>query len=235
MGTVKRSADNRLFWYEKKNCLTSAAVISPNTTQTVNGTALDIRFVKDFAIIFEVGEDIDTPSNIACTVTNAGSTPDTTYYFVVTAVTENGYESAISDEVNTGSIDPDGGATYTVSWDAVDGASKYRVYRGTSSGNYTEYTETTGTSIDETATYTSEQPPADRSVTFHFVTSPDGTVWDTSAFLTHTVTSTPGQKTVETIEVTCHNGYIKQKEVANAGTNAGDTVVANAYVIEKEQ
>lgn len=234
MATVKRSTDSRLFWYEVKDCLSSAEVVSPNTTKTVNGTALDIRFVKDFAIVVEAGEDIDTPDNVSCTVTNAGTTPDTTYYFVVTAVTENGCESAISSEVNTGSIDPDGGATYTVSWDAVTGAAKYRVYRGTSSGNYTEYTETTETSIDETATYTSGQTPANRDVTFYFYTSRDGTVWDTSAFKTHAVTSVPGQKVVETIEVTCHNGYIKLGKVANAGTNTGDTVVVDAYVIEKE-
>ena len=222
-------------YFEVTACLESPETIDPNTSKTVSGTAVDIRNVENFAIQFIVGEDIDKPTNVSCTVTNAGSSPDTTYYFVVTAITENGYESAISDEVNTGSIDPDGGATYTVSWDAVTGASKYRVYRGTSSGNYTEYTETTETSIDETATYNSGSTPDTRTVTFYFYTSPDGSTWDTVAWKSHSITSTPGEKTVQTIDTYCYSGYIKLGKVENGGTNTGDTVTnVNAYIIRKE-
>ena len=233
--TIQELLERLYRYFEASACLSSAEAIDPNTTKTVSGTAIDIRNVENFAIQLIAGEDIDKPTNVSCTVTNAGTTPDTTYYFVVTAVTEDGYESAISDEVNTGSIDPDGGATYTVSWDAVDGASKYRVYRGTSSGNYTEYTETIGTSIDETVTYNSGSIPATRTVTFYFYTSPDGSTWDTVAWKSQSITCTPGKKTVQTIDVHCYNGYIKLGKIENAGTNTGDKVTnINAYIIRKE-
>jgi len=103
---------------------------------------------------------MQTPQNVTAT-TAAGGTLNGTYYYKVSAGDGTGW-TVLSAEV---SATVDGGTTagtITVSWDAVPGASVYRVWRGTSSGGQNEYYETTSTSIndDGSLTYTAGTPPS---------------------------------------------------------------------------
>ena len=69
--TIQELLERLYRYFETSACLSSAETVSPNTTKTVSGTAIDIRNVENFAIQFIVGEDIDKPTNVSCTVTNA--------------------------------------------------------------------------------------------------------------------------------------------------------------------
>ena len=79
---------------------------------------------------------IDVPASPAAALAAGGSlATTTTYYYVVTAVDEGGTESTQSDEV---SDTTDGGSNLTIdlSWTAVSWATSYRIYRTTTSGDY---------------------------------------------------------------------------------------------------
>jgi hypothetical protein len=101
-----------------------------------------------------------TPSGVSATVTSGGTLAAGTYYYVVTALDSSSLSSAKSTEV---SCTVDGSTTNAcqISWNAVSGAAKYRVWRGTSSGAENQYFETTATSYTDTGTSgTSGTPPS---------------------------------------------------------------------------
>ena len=88
--------------------------------------------------------------------TNTSAVPGTTYYYRVRAITANGNASEFSviksitcdcaQPVVTISTTASSGKP-TLKWSAVDGATKYEIWRATSStGNYTKYYTTTSTS-----------------------------------------------------------------------------------------
>jgi hypothetical protein len=97
--------------------------------------------------------------------TTGGTFAAGTYFWVVTATNANG-ETGKSNEVNAQLTGSTGSATLT--WNAVDGATGYKVYRGTSTtnenklvatlGNVTTYTDTgtAGTTASVPATNTAE-------------------------------------------------------------------------------
>jgi hypothetical protein len=92
--------------------------------------------------------------------TSTGGTLNGTYYYKVSASDGVGW-TTLSSEV---SATVDGGTTagtINVSWSAVTGATKYRVWRGTSSGGENAYYETTATSISDNGslTFTSGTTP----------------------------------------------------------------------------
>jgi fibronectin type 3 domain-containing protein len=124
------------------------------------------RSTSPSGLYAEVGSPSSSP------YTDTGLLPDTTYYYLVTAVNsagESGYTSYTS-ATTSGSVPsaPTGvsaaavtSSSIQVSWSSVSGASSYKVYRGTrSSGSYTEvgssssspYTDT-GLSWDRTYYY----------------------------------------------------------------------------------
>ncbi len=93
--------------------------------------------------------------------TNTSAVPGTTYYYKVVAVNENGYTSEYSSikyitcdcaaPVVTISNDSASGKP-TLKWAAVEGATKYEIWRATSStGEYTKYYTTTSTSYTNTS------------------------------------------------------------------------------------
>lgn len=98
----------------------------------------------------------------APTVTTAGgTTPKYTYNYVVTAIDSEGIsESAASSSGNVSSNLFETGCTNTITWSAVAGASRYRVYK-LQGGIYGYIGETTGTSIvdDNIAPDMSKTPP----------------------------------------------------------------------------
>ena len=100
-----------------------------------------------------------TPTGVTAALSAAG-TLNGTYYYRVSASDGVGW-TTLSSEVS-GTVD--GGTTngtITVSWDAVTGATKYRVWRGTTAGGESEYYETTATSLadDGSLTFTAGTIP----------------------------------------------------------------------------
>lgn len=80
----------------------------------------------------------------------SGLLPSTTYYYVWTSINANGVESLVSTErsIATGvGVTP---AITTQLTGAVSGAVKYRIYRGTASGQQNQYYETTSTTYKDT-------------------------------------------------------------------------------------
>ncbi len=66
----------------------------------------------------------------------AGLALGTTYYYVVTAINATGDESVISNQLSAKPITA-GMQQVSLAWNAVAGAVQYRVYRSTTSGNFT--------------------------------------------------------------------------------------------------
>lgn len=104
------------------------------------------------------------PASPGAALAAGGSLADDTYYYVVTAFFSAG-ETVKSAEVNETTSGANN--SVTISWTAVVGAVKYRVYRGTVSGTYTDYYEVTAptvTFLDTGASATAGSPPATSSV-----------------------------------------------------------------------
>jgi hypothetical protein len=94
-------------------------------------------------------EYLDPPLNVSAATTTGGNFSATgTYYYVVTALDANNLSSATSSQVSC-LIDPTSTAC-VISWSSVQGATKYRVWRGQSSGRQNQYFETTSTSYTDT-------------------------------------------------------------------------------------
>jgi hypothetical protein len=91
-----------------------------------------------------------------------GALPGGTYYFTVVAVLEAGGDLAFSAPSPERAAGVPGGGRVSLSWAAVEGADRYRVYAGTSSGGQNRYMETSGP--ETTLSYTGsgegwESPP----------------------------------------------------------------------------
>jgi regulation of enolase protein 1 (concanavalin A-like superfamily) len=88
-----------------------------------------------------------TPARPSAVSAGSGALAAGTHYFKVAAVIQagggNGY-SAASPEV---AVTVTAGRAVTLSWAAVSGADKYRVYRGTTSNGQSRYLETTATTF----------------------------------------------------------------------------------------
>lgn len=103
--------------------------------------------------------EMETPSNVAASVSASG-TLDGTYYYKVSASDGVGWttlSAEVSETVDGGTTN----GTIEVSWDAVTGATKYRVWRGTAADSENEYYETTSTSLsdDGSLTFTADTAP----------------------------------------------------------------------------
>jgi len=129
--------------------------------------ASDSNFVVEMAV----------PTGVTAT-TAAGGTLNGTYYYKISASDGNTGWTKVSSEVS-GTVD--GGITYgtiNVSWTAVTGATKYRVWRGTSSGGENQYYETTSTSISDNGslTFNSATPPTYTTAYINKITA-SGNSW----------------------------------------------------------
>jgi hypothetical protein len=76
-----------------------------------------------------------------------GSLAAGTHYFRVVAVMSTGAVFAHSPASGERAVTVSAGGSASLSWGAVAGADRYRIYRGTSSGSASRYTETTNTSL----------------------------------------------------------------------------------------
>jgi regulation of enolase protein 1 (concanavalin A-like superfamily) len=107
-----------------------------------------------------------TPSQPSAAVSStAGSLAAGTHYFKVVAVLSSGGADGYSAASTERSIAAPGGRAVTISWSAVSGADKYRIYRGTSSNGQSVYVETTGTQTSFTYTGSGEKSGTPKSGT----------------------------------------------------------------------
>lgn len=109
-------------------------------------------------ITFLIG-DIGQVQNVVLSPSSSGGALGAfDFYYKVTALNSQG-EALASTEHNTGALS---GSTNSVgiTWDAVQGATSYRIYRGTSAGTEDHYqTSTTNSFTDVGATGTAGTPP----------------------------------------------------------------------------
>ena len=87
------------------------------------------------------------PGGVRATAGTGGSLASGKHYFRVVAVMASAATKAVSAPSAEVAATVTSGGRVTVSWSAVAGADKYRVYRGTSSGGQSKYLETTSTSF----------------------------------------------------------------------------------------
>jgi hypothetical protein len=87
------------------------------------------------------------PGGVRASTGAGGSLASGTHYFRVVAVMASASTSAESAASSEVSATVAAGGRVTVTWSAVPGADKYRVYRGTTSGGQSKYLETTTTSF----------------------------------------------------------------------------------------
>ena len=73
-----------------------------------------------------------------------------THYFRVVAIMATGAVAAYSPGSSERAVTVSSGGAVSLSWSAVPGADRYRIYRGTSSGASSRYVETTNTSLTYT-------------------------------------------------------------------------------------
>lgn len=138
---------------------------------------------------------VGTPGSSS--IQDSGVDPDTTYYYAVSAVYPNGGEGDLSAEhsVTTLRAGPTGLATttpeqqqVTLDWEAVAGATEYRVYRATASGSvkgdYTQVGTPASPPYDDTGLDDGERY-------FYRVTSYDGSTESGLSDEADTVTRLP--------------------------------------------
>jgi len=104
------------------------------------------------------------PASPSATPAAGGSLADDQYFYAVTAFLSAGETvgSAEVDATTSGSNN-----SVDLSWSAVTGALKYRVYRGVATGVYTDYYEITAPTVtftDTGAAATSGSPPATSNI-----------------------------------------------------------------------
>jgi hypothetical protein len=87
------------------------------------------------------------PAGVRASAGTGGSLASGTHYFRVVAVMASASATAVSTPSSEVSASVASGGRVTVTWSAVPGADKYRVYRGTTSGGQSKYLETTATSF----------------------------------------------------------------------------------------
>jgi hypothetical protein len=144
----------------------TALVVSPGATR--NNTPASLIYagiLNEYIQSFTIG--VATPSGLALVAfTTGGSLAAATYYWKVTGLNATG-ETVGSNEVTattTGST-----SSVTLSWQAMPGATSYRIYRGTTTGSEDHYQASSTNSFTDTgATGTSGTVP---------VSNTTGTTW----------------------------------------------------------
>lgn len=115
--------------------------------------------------------EVEAPTNLARTITTATSSLAVDeYFYAVTAlgtvVLESGLETSDGETVESAEVSANVTATgrrVALTWDEAPGATGYRVYRGTATGDYDGYYDVaTNSFTDQGAAFDGETaPPAD--------------------------------------------------------------------------
>jgi hypothetical protein len=136
-----------------------AAEPSPSQQGSYGAKDLRIEFAEQVSgVKVEREQDLPTPTGLAGTAaTTGGSLATGTYFYKVTALNSTG-ETVPSSEISVPVTGPTGRVALT--WNAVSGATGYRVYRGTSAGGENVfYTSGTNSFADTNAAGTAGSPP----------------------------------------------------------------------------
>jgi hypothetical protein len=132
---------------------------------------------------------LTTPGALTLSTSSGGSLAAGTYYYTVTAVDGSGGQTLASPESTIATTG--GSSLVTLSWAAVNGATKYYVYRGTTSGGENVYyTTKTNSYIDTGATSTSGTPPSIASAYRDEFTSTGNYLNQSTTILTSTNSTT---------------------------------------------
>ncbi len=148
----------------------NGAGTGPVLAQHLDGTLVDNDHPAKLGETVSVygtgyGLMLDSPSNVQLTITDTGGgVIPATYFLRVTTIFPDGRESLGSGESQI-TISTGGTSTIQMTWDAVTGASGYRVYLGGRSLGYDRYYETSTNSFTVTSIYgTQGVPPAQTNV-----------------------------------------------------------------------
>ena len=87
---------------------------------------------------------LSTPASPGASAGGGGSLPAATHYFRVVAVMTTDNVTAVSLPSSAASVTTGAGASAVISWAAVPGADRYRIYRGSSATSQGVYLETPG-------------------------------------------------------------------------------------------
>ncbi|MDQ3486239.1 MAG: right-handed parallel beta-helix repeat-containing protein [Acidobacteriota bacterium] len=97
-----------------------------------------------------------------------GSLAAGTHYFIVVALLETGPSIAHSLGSNEAAVSVSGSRSAALTWSGVRGATRYRIYRGTSSGSQSRYLETPSASTSFTYRGESEEGGAPQTTATHW-------------------------------------------------------------------
>jgi hypothetical protein len=95
---------------------------------------------------------ISAPTGVSLAAAGSNSTAPRAYYYAVTAVTDSPYEESVPSSVASIShyaLDQNAYVVITISWSAVAGASRYKIYKS-AGGSYGYIGSTTGASFVDT-------------------------------------------------------------------------------------
>ncbi len=138
----------------EKSMITTTGNLSVQHKWTTPSNAISFRVYRGTS---SLGQDryyaittsyISAPTGPTTSVGGTGGTlPIGTYYYIVTAL--DTYTESIGSTEVTATI-TNVGQKPTISWNAVTGATKYRIYRGTISGGENKYYEETAPTVSHT-------------------------------------------------------------------------------------
>ena len=111
---------------------------------------------------------LHAPTSVGATAAGGGSLGSGTHYFAVVAIMATDNALAVSLPSSAVAVATGGGGSAVVTWSAVAGADRYRVYRGTSPGWLGVYLETPTSATSFTYTGASERSGAPPT---------EGTLW----------------------------------------------------------
>jgi regulation of enolase protein 1 (concanavalin A-like superfamily) len=106
---------------------------------------------------------MNPPGSVRATAGGGGAMKAGTHFFKVAAVMAMGGSEASSAGSAEVSASVGASGAVTLSWSAISGADKYRVYRGTSAGGETVYMETSGNATTFTYTGATEKSGAPKA------------------------------------------------------------------------
>ncbi len=116
----------------------------PAVSQLV-ATGVEIRGNHFFKPLAWQGAILAAPASPRATASSAGGALSAgTHYFKVVALLYTDTRTVVSLPSTEVSVGVSGGTAATISWSAVPGAEKYRIYRGTAAGAEAKYLETAG-------------------------------------------------------------------------------------------
>ena len=159
----------------------NGAAYAASSLLTNTGTAIGIGITTGTAqqefTLSNAGfnSQLAIPSGEASVAGTGGSLAANTYYYVVVA-NDGTNETIASGETST-TVDGATTTSITISWNEVLGANKYRVYKGTSTGVYTEYFEVTDpTYFDDGTAGTGGSPLQTTNIEGYGVSVANGTI-----------------------------------------------------------